>query len=342
MMNIPSPYDNVLKDFDNEGSFSDCVLAVPGIRKPLFLHKRILANASKMLKKEFLSCSGKKYIWPFDTSNEIDKRVLIKALRFCYGETIKVETKDGECCAMIAVLSRLQVTCLEQVMDKLNRWIIKEAREDVIQGVELLKKCVGYHECCGANHIELNKELAKVVLTKQNMFEHFREVVVECLMVLPPEYLDGVEYGEPHTQCCEFCLRIMYARCHAKEMSHEEKQALVRKCDWSKLSSHELRELRLSDFVEKDELLAAYETVLACCENERDKERQNARRIESEKEKEKERADEGERKNEEYKTMIDYLTELVPLYSEMVQLYQGNAKQAEKRMEKVMDGDRLL
>lgn len=338
MIDIQSPYLNVIRDFNNSEAYSDLALAVPGIRKPILLHKRILATTSEKFRKELVLCS-EKFLWPFDTSNEIDRKVLVKALRFCYGESMTVGTEDGECCAMIAVLSRLQVTCLDPIVDQLKTFTIDEARKDVMQGVKLLKKCVEYPECCVVNGIELNKALANVVLTKQNMVEHFQEVVVECLMVLPSEYLDTVEYGEPHTQCSEFCLRTMYARYHSKEMSDEEKQAIVKKCDWSKLSSHELKELRLSDFVDKDELLLAYETVLACSENERDKEREVAASDEKEKEKEEKKTVVEGKEREKDKGVADYFIKFIPLFCDLLQEYHEDT---EKRIESIRDKNSLL
>ena len=158
--------------------------------------------------------------------------------------------------------------------------------------------CVHYEECCKAETCTLNKELAKNVLTKENMLEHFREVVNDCLMTLPPEFLDEAEYGEPHTWYSEFCLRAKYARWHSKEMSEEEKYAMITKCDWPTLNSQELKELRLTGIVDKDELLEAHEKALECCEIEKEKRGQRANETERERDELKELLEKAEKTNE--------------------------------------------
>ena len=289
---------NEVESFNNTESYPDLTFVVPGMEGSLSLHKKILAKASTVIKKMLKDHPGEKLEWVFETKNEIDKQALVKALRFCYGETLSVGTRNGECCALIAALSRLQVTCLDEVVPKLKHFALELARNDLIGGVDLLKMCTHYEECCKAENCTLNKELAKIVLTKENMLEHFREVV-DCLMALPPEYLDEAEYGEPHTWCSEFCLRAKYVRWHSKELSEEEKHAMVTKCDWSTLNSQELRELRLTDIVNKDELLEAHEKALECCEIEKEERGQRAHEAETERDKLKELL-KRERKTNEY------------------------------------------
>ena len=299
-VDITSPYTNEVEMFDN-AELSDFVLVVPGLTKPLELHKLILAKASRKVKSMLKGKGEQQVEWPFDINKQVDRQALVKALRFCYGETLSVGTNNGECISMIATLSRLQVTCLEEVVPKLIGFALNEARNDVRVGVELLKACTRYEECCNTNTCTLNKELAKTILTRENMAEHFREVVDDCLMTLPPEYLDEVVFGEPHTKCSEFYLRAKYLRWHSKEMSFEEKQKLLGVCDWSTLNSQELRELRLADFVDKDELLMAYERALEYCENENEQMRMKRGEIVKDKEKENKRVGkaESEKKNPE-------------------------------------------
>ena len=297
-MEFGSPYINEVESFNNPESYPDLTFVVPGMDGSLFLHKKILAKASIKIKEMLKDHPGDKLEWMFDTINEIDKQALVKSLRFCYGEILSVGTRNGECIAIIAALSRLQVTCLDEVIPKLKNFALEQARNDLIGGAELLKMCVHYEECCKAETCTLNKELAKIVLTKENMLEHFREVVDDCLMKLPPEYLDEAEYGEPHTWCSEFCLRAKYVRFHSKEMSEEEKHAMVTKCDWSTLNSQELWELRLTDLVDKDELLEAHEKALKCCEIEKEKERRG-------KETENQRANEAEKERDALKDLLE-------------------------------------
>ena len=260
------PYYNEIESFDNTEAYPDMELVVEGMPKPLLLHRKILAAASGHFKTMLKERRSSRLEWPYDTNKETDREVLVKALRFCYGETLSIGTKNGECCGMIATLSRLQVTCLDDVMTLLINFAMDEAKRNIETGVELLKECTHYKECCGSNPLSLDKRLAAIVLTKDNMHAHYKDVVDNCLMVLPPEYLMVSEYGESHTRWSEFCLKAKYVRLYSKELSMEEKDALVSKCDWSTLNSHELRELRLTGIINKDELLEAHEKALERCE----------------------------------------------------------------------------
>ena len=297
-MEIGSPFPNDVESFNNPESFSDLKVVVPGMEGSLSLHKKILAKASTMVKEMLKKQPGDKLEWMFETKNEVDKQALMKALRFCYGETLSVGTRNGECVALIVALSRLQVTCLDEILPKLINFALEQARSDLGTGIEMLKMCTCYEECCKGDICPLNKKLARIVLTKENMLEHFTEVVDDCLMTLPPEFLDEAEYGEPHTLCSEFCVRAKYVRRHSKEMSEEEKHAMVTKCDWSKLNSQELRELKLTGIVNKDELLEAHEMALERCEIEKEKERKS-------KEKEIRRANEAERERDALKDLLE-------------------------------------
>ena len=312
----PLPYHNEVESFDNAEKYPDMELVVEGMSKPLQLHKRILTRASRWADEMLRGRKDTRLELLCDTSKETDRKALVKGLRFCYGETQSIGSKNGECCAMIATLTRLKVTCLDDVVATLINFAMDEAKRNIETGVELLKACTRYKECCGSNPLSLDKRLAAIVLTKDNMRAHYREVVDNCLMVLPPEYLMVAEYGEPHTRWSEFCLRTKYVRLHSKELSVEEKKALVSKCDWSSLNSHELRELRLADIIDKDELLEAHEKALEHCEIENEqtnemmkrlqkKMEDKANELEKEKEKETERATKAERETEELRRLVE-------------------------------------
>ena len=292
ILDIPSPYQNELESFDNPDTFPDLEFVITGMERPLRLHRKVLAKTSEHIKEELKEKHEQKLVWACDTWNEVDKNALVKALRFCYGETLCVGTKDGECCAVIAALTKLRVTCLDEVVVNLKHFSVNQARKDVNTGVELLMTCAGYPECCGMNHDALNKELARVVLTKEMMHEHYKEVVDECLMLLPPEYLMLAEYGDPHTKCSEFCLRAKYLRFHQREMSTEEEQRVLMACDWSMLNSQELRELRLVDIIENGELLKAYEKALDYSEIENERANERAEKAKKEAEDTKKERDE--------------------------------------------------
>ena len=129
-------------------------------------------------------------------------------------------------------------------------------------------------------------------------------------MALPPEYMMFVEFGEPHTRLSEFYLRTKYVRFHTNELTKEQKQAMIAKCDWSTLNSQELRELRLTDIIDKDELLEAHEKALEYREIENEqatemakmlerKMEEKVKEVETERCEEMKRAEKAEREREE-------------------------------------------
>ena len=266
VLDLASPFHNEIESFNSEGSYPDMELIVNGFQKPLVLHRKIVANASHWFKKNLNDKWGQRLEWPYDTENEVEREVLTKTLRYCYGETMNVGTKNGECFSLITTMTRLQLTCLDDVVTTMNNFIVEEAKRKIENGVELLKECTRHTVCCGTNELSLNKRLATVVLTKDNMDSHYREVVDGCLMMLPPDYLMMTEYGQPHTRLSEFCLRAKYVRLHSKEMSIESQHEMVMSCDWSTLNSEEFVELRLTGVADKDELLVAHEKALESCE----------------------------------------------------------------------------
>ena len=127
-VDVVSPYFNEIESFDNQEAYPDLEFFVSGVEKPLNLHRRILAKASECLGTMLKERKDQKLEWPYDTNNERDRKALVKALRFCYGETLSVSTENGECIAMIVVLTRLQVTCLDDVMTMLTNFALDEAK----------------------------------------------------------------------------------------------------------------------------------------------------------------------------------------------------------------------
>ena len=98
----------------------------------------------------------------------------MKVLRFCYGETMKVA--PHEVCPVVAAVFRLQLNDAQEVVKKLEDFAVRVAQEDVGAGAAMLEcVCAAYDECCW-----LDKALAGLVLTKQNMADHFGIVVDNC------------------------------------------------------------------------------------------------------------------------------------------------------------------
>ena len=60
-----------------------------------------------------------RFEWPFDTKNKKDRDALVKVLRFCYGETMKVA--PHEVCPVVAAVFRLQLNDAKEVVKKTRR-----------------------------------------------------------------------------------------------------------------------------------------------------------------------------------------------------------------------------
>ena len=271
---VKSPFKNNAELFDNKDMFPDMKFVVPKLEKPLLLHKGLMAKTSKLLEgllkaKESAKAEDSNQIeWPFDTSNERDRAALVKVLRFCYDETMIVDAKRGELCAVIAALCRLQVTYLEEILFRLTNFAVEQAKKDVDFGKEMLKETQLYPECCNPNTVELDKALAIVVLTRKNICDNFDALVDDCLMKLPMQFLDMTEFGEPNTQFSEFSIRAQYLKEHEGTLSKKEKEMIMKKCDWTKLTREELKKLQELDVLEKDTLKEACNQAFESTEKE--------------------------------------------------------------------------
>ena len=271
---VESPFKNNSSLFNNKDMFPDMEFVVPGLERPLLLHKGIMAKTSKfvegLLKAKETANSGdpNKIEWPFDTANKADRDALVKVLRFCYDETMTVDAKGGELCAVIAAMCRLQLTCLQEMVAKLTQFAVEQSENDVNTGVERLKATQLYAECRNPNTVELDKALAAVVLTPKNINEHFESVVHNCLMMLPMEYLDMAEYGEAHTQFSEFSVRLQFVKEHGDALSKADQEMIMKKCDWTMLLSGELKELKNLNVVGQDVMIDLYNQVLENTERE--------------------------------------------------------------------------
>ena len=265
---VVPPYKNNAGLFNNKDMFPDMEFVVPGLEQPLLLHKGIMAKTSNFVqgvlkaKEAAMAFDANKVEWTFDTTNKVDRIALVKALKLCYDETVTMDVNEGELCALIAALCRLQVNYLEEVAKKLTDFAVKQATDDVRLGTQLLKETQLYPECCSPNTVELDRALAKVVLTAKNISENFDVVVDNCLTQLPTKYLDMAEYGEPHTQFSEFHVRAQYLKVCGDALSKKEKEMIMRQCDWTKLLGYEYMELRELNIVGQDVMFEVCNKVL--------------------------------------------------------------------------------
>ena len=296
--------------FDKEDTFSDLDFIIAGLEKPLKLHKTILLQTSKFVKgilkakQASKSASCNEIRWMFDTSKEVDREALVKVLRFCYGDTITVGVDNGECCAVIAALFRLQVICAVDTVAKLSSFAMEQAQADLRVGVELLMATQKYPECSNTDFCTLDEQLAEIVLSKERMEEHYDTVVDGCLMRLPPKFLDIAKYGESHTNCSEFTVRTRYVGYNSRSLTPKEKEAIMKKCDWNILTSGKLDQLYKLGFVNQDTIITLYHSVMECMENERYKWNIRAMGTEVERDAQRERADKEDNQKRDLKEQI--------------------------------------
>ena len=144
VLEVVPQYPNLIARFDgepdNESTFPDLDFVVPGLDKPLKLSRNTLAPVSQLV-RGVLSCDRSKtqFEWPFDTKNKKDRDALVKVLRFCYGETMKVV--PHEVCPVVAAVCRLQLKGAQEVVKKLEDFAVKVAQEDVGAGAAMLSEC---------------------------------------------------------------------------------------------------------------------------------------------------------------------------------------------------------
>lgn len=245
-----------------ETSRNDLDVVVSGSMLLMSLPMMTLAAASKLVsgmreRNELIQCDGKyKLMWKHDMSQDVDKESLVKVLKLCRGDTIRVGVKNGECCAVIAALFRLDLWCATEVATKLCDFAEEQARRNVVFGATLLKTSSRYPECCDQRWCTLNTRLAKIVLSKDMICHEYGTVVDGCLMALEPRYLDMAEYGEPNTRWGEFSVRTRYIRYHTGLQTQEKMDIL--KHHLGSLTKEKLEVLEQLGVLKPDILFSLY------------------------------------------------------------------------------------
>jgi len=276
-------FDELMLSFDDgsEASFSDVEMVIPGLDHSLSLHRVILSRTSKILLGMLqlkASTFGKfdpaahQLKWEFGQGDAVYSRVLVKWLKFCYGQNITILPE--ECGAAVAILFQLQLSCTEKVLPLIEKHMVSVTENDIGDGAKILLSCAKFDECDSDGCCHVAIVVAKKLLTRENITKHDDEVVKGCLFHLPPGYLDHVEFDEPHSEHCEFITRCRYLEAYDGfkkdgEKSEEEKEfrkEVMRRCDFSKLNSSEMHKLKMLDILGKDELIAAFEHALKASE----------------------------------------------------------------------------
>lgn len=285
---IDSPYGDNTELFNEPNSFPDLELIVQGLDAPLHLHKCIMMRGSKLFQgllnaKKLANCSSSNEVeWMFSTEKEVERVVLVKLLRFCYGETMRVKAESDECCALIAALKQLRLIRTDGVIAEIIHFVVDQAEKDVNFGANTLLTAQDYQECC-SDDCQLNTLLAKVMLDGKQISANYDTVVTKCLMALPPHFLDQATYGEPHTKYSEINIRMQYVMCNSERLGTEEKEEIMRPCELTSLNLEELKQFKRLGISPGKDMVKVYESVLERVEKERD---EYKRRLEeSEKEK---------------------------------------------------------
>ena len=287
-LEIKSPYGDNIAIFDNAESFPDLELVVRGLESPLHLNKCIVVRGSMLfralinVKKSAGNPDSNKVEWMFNTESEVERKALLCALCFCYGETMHIKAEGHECCALISALKQLRVTCVGDVVTRITDFVVNHAEKDVLFGTKTLMASQSYPECC-SDDCQLNTRLAQAVFTKKRMCENYDCVVSDCLMRLSPEYLDMAVYGEPHTKTSEFNVRVEYVRRNSERLSQEEKERIVKQCDFSSLNTCELKQLKQLRVVDDETAAQLCEKALENAEKERDEYKHCLEELEKEK-----------------------------------------------------------
>ena len=277
-LEIKSPYGDNTELFNNVKSFPDLELVVRGQEHPLHLHRCVVVRRSRLFqslvdaRKSPDDPDIAKVEWMFSAESEVKRKALLCALRFCYGETMLIKAEGHECCAMISALKQLRVTCADDTVTRIIGFVVNHAEKDVLFGTKTLMASQSYPECCSVD-CQLHTRLAQVVFTRKRMCENYDCVVSECLIRLPPEYLDMAVYGEPQTRSGEFGVRVRYVNRNSERLSKEEIKRIVGRCDLSVLHYGELK--MVWGFGAIDDL-----TFARVCKNLERKQEEEKRRLE--------------------------------------------------------------
>ena len=249
----------------NKKRDSDITFEVPHGKLRLYLHRAFLRPASKTVDEVVngqinprctFNIKTKQLKWLFDNEETEEKycRVLKKWMRFCYGENQSFE--PDECPAALALLIQLKLCLGDNVQADLETFMIDFARNNVDAGTKMLCDCVlHYDECHDDDTSRIDKRLTEVVLTADNIKNHYELVVDECLMSLPSKYLDVVKYGEESDELSEFEIRRRYVRFHQDALAENEQKEIMKNCNPARPSSEELTMLYQQHVFNEEEMV---------------------------------------------------------------------------------------
>jgi len=276
-LTIKSPFDKQqLPSFDNVDLFPDMEFVIPGLSKPIHLHRIVLNNTSDALallfkksdtpdiRSYFQYDAGSHHVkWLYD-KGEIYRNVLVKWLRFCHGEDQRFNW--NECIAAAALLCQLKLKGMKELFETIVNYIAEVGKRCIIVVAQWLHECAvdyGGHlierrgfDPTKVTLVELvdlfSSWLAKFVLS-QNCFKYYTDIVVDCLIKLPKDYLDFVVFDETD-KVSEFRIRLNYVKYNAAVLTPDEKKGILMHCHINKLCKEELMELRAQGVMQAEDL----------------------------------------------------------------------------------------
>ena len=263
-LTIVSSFPNTIQWFNNDDFLPDVDFIIPGVEKPLHLHSVVLIQASESLAslvKAKINAHGRfdpeahRVEWMFDKSatDEKYRRCLVKWLRYCFGEDQAFGA--DELSAALATLLQLKLKCQEEVKVLIEAHMKQVASENVRIGCHMLIDCALTYEEDFGNSMDVIDSLAEAVLCRDNMVEHPDIAIDECLLLLPPRFLDVAQYGGCHGETGEFSVRMRYVATHDSALSIEEKREILSHFKAENLGSEEIKRLGDSGILEPSSLM---------------------------------------------------------------------------------------
>ena len=162
---------------------------------------------------------------------EKNKEIGCKMLVEC--ATVYDECHDDERSNIDVELARIVLS--SDIVNKNKAVITELVKKNIKVGAVMLAKCAEEKAA------PVDAELVKTIFTLENMKKHKAILVDECLMNLPEEYLDMIQFSEDHGDLSEFSLRLKYVKFH--DLPVETKRTIMSHCNLGKLNKEELREL---------------------------------------------------------------------------------------------------
>ena len=268
---IKSPFPNNQGMLGDDG-YPDISIGFADCKEILRAHRSVLSRHSETMKELFrghkvdsrciYDAEANRVEWETRSQDkETGRAALFQCIKFCYGAELCVNTLNAA--ATIDALFRLKLVGGQDIQNRIEQHMVTVAKNDVESGSLMLRHCAEYEVSNSKGFSEICKSLSRAFFTTGNIEKH-REIVVDnCLMELPPMYLDLADFGNPHTG---FSLRKEYVMKHKGVLSDTELRDVICKCQFESLTNAELKEMRKLHCVAERDMLNAYEKVLDDCE----------------------------------------------------------------------------